>query len=157
MINFDSSQWNTIIWLDFTSHKHITGHMATFQLYWRSYGGYHGTFKMTRKATASLCPKWEFLKNTQNDKFENVADSAWLSLLMDGNGKCKLPSTPPPPSTGLSRIQYLNMKWQNFEFRNIRRCVHTTVNMKPSKWHVRVIPWKATESVCTKRENNGRN
>jgi hypothetical protein len=46
----------------------------------------------------------ESRKNSQNDKIENVADLVWLSLFMEGNVKCKLPST--PPSTGLIRIQH---------------------------------------------------
>jgi hypothetical protein len=50
----------------------------------------------------------ESLKKAQHGKIENVAGSVWLCLFMDGTGKCKLPST--PPSTGLSRIQHLNVK-----------------------------------------------
>jgi hypothetical protein len=45
--------------------------------------------------------KTESLKDPQNDKNVNVADSALMSLFMDGTGKPKLPST--PPSTGFSR------------------------------------------------------
>jgi hypothetical protein len=103
----------------------------------------------------------ESLKKAQYGKIETVAGSVWLSLFMDGTGKCHLPAT--PPSTGLSRIQHLNMKYKNFEFRNIRRCVHTAVIMEPSMWHFHAIPWKAAygpqviKSVCPKRENNGRN
>jgi hypothetical protein len=68
-----------------------------------------------------------------------------------------------PPSTGLSRIQHLTRKWSNFEFRNIRRCVHTAVIMEPLMWHSSAIPWKAAygpqvkECFCPKWENNGRN
>jgi hypothetical protein len=47
----------------------------------------------------------ESLKNLQNDKIENVTGSVWLSLFMDGNGMCKLPST--PLITGLCRIRHL--------------------------------------------------
>jgi hypothetical protein len=83
----------------------------------------------------------ESLKKAQHNKIENVAGSVWLSLFMNGNGKCKFPST--PPSTGLSRIQHLTQKWWNFEFRNIRRCVHTAIIMEPSMWHSSAIPWKA--------------
>jgi hypothetical protein len=32
------------------------------------------------------------MKNAQNDKIENVADSVWLLLFMDSTGKYKLPS-----------------------------------------------------------------
>jgi hypothetical protein len=60
--------------------------------------------------------------------FENVAGSVCLSLFMDGTVKCKLPST--YSSTGLGRIQHLKKQRQNFEFRNIRRCVHTAVIME---------------------------
>jgi hypothetical protein len=38
--------------------------------------------------------KTDSLKNTQNDKIENVAGLLWLSLYMDGTGKCKSPFTP---------------------------------------------------------------
>jgi hypothetical protein len=44
-----------------------------------------------------LIVKWrksESLKKVQHNKIENVAGSVWLSLFMDGTGKCKLPSTP---------------------------------------------------------------
>jgi hypothetical protein len=49
--------------------------------------------------------KTESLRKAQHNKIENVADSVYLSLFMDGAGKCKLPST--PHSTGLNRIQHL--------------------------------------------------
>ena len=39
--------------------------------------------------------KMKPLKKTQHNKTENFADSVWLSLFMDGTGKCKLLSTPP--------------------------------------------------------------
>ena len=56
------------------------------------------------------------LKEAQHDKIENVADSVWLSLFIDGSGKCELPST--PTSTGLSRIQHLKMFIAgNYEFK----------------------------------------
>jgi hypothetical protein len=38
----------------------------------------------------------ESLKNAKNYKIENVAGSVWLSLSMDGNEKCALPSTQCP-------------------------------------------------------------
>jgi hypothetical protein len=56
-------------------------------------------------------------------------------------GKYKLPTT--PPSTGLSRIQYLDMT--NGKFLN--RCVHTAVIKEPSMWRFCAIPWKAA-LVC---------
>jgi hypothetical protein len=34
------------------------------------------------------------LKKAQYGKINNVAGSVWLILFMDGNEKCKLPSTP---------------------------------------------------------------
>jgi hypothetical protein len=75
--------------------------------------------------------KNESLTEAQNGKKnENVAGSVLLSLVMDGTVMCKLPSM--LCSTDLSRIQHLNMKWQNLEFRNIRKCVHTVVIMEPS-------------------------
>lgn len=49
-----------------------------------------------------------------NIKIEDVADSVWLCLLMDGNGKRKLPST--SPNTHLSKIKYLNRIVDNLEF-----------------------------------------
>ena len=52
---------------------------------------------------AEKCRKIEPLKKAQNDKIENVASSVWLSRLVDGSGKCQLPST--PSTAGLSRIQ----------------------------------------------------
>jgi hypothetical protein len=85
--------------------------------------------------------KTESLKKAQHDKIENVAGSVWLSLFMDGTVKWKLPST--PPSTGLSRIQHLTRNGTILEFWNIRRCVHMSVIMEPSMWHVSAIPWKA--------------
>jgi hypothetical protein len=36
----------------------------------------------------------ESVKKSQQVKIENVAGSVWFSLIMDGNGKCKIPSTP---------------------------------------------------------------
>jgi hypothetical protein len=90
--------------------------------------------------------KQESPKKAQHGKIENVAGSVWLSLFMDGTAKCKLPST--PPKTGLSRIQHLTCNWYNFEFWNIRRCVHMTVIMEPSMWHVSAIPWKAAYGPC---------
>ena len=54
------------------------------------------------------------LKKVQNNKIANVAGSVWLSLFMDGSGTCKLQST--YPRSGISRIQYLNMVFVNFEF-----------------------------------------
>jgi hypothetical protein len=84
--------------------------------------------------------KVSFLK-AKHVKLENVAGTVWLTLFMDGTVKCKLSST--PPSTALSRIQHINMKWWKFEFRNIRRCVQTAGIMKPSMWHRSAIPWKA--------------
>jgi hypothetical protein len=47
----------------------------------------------------------------------------WACSWMVLSSVCKLPST--SPSIGLSRIQHLIMKWQNFEIRYIRRCVYT--------------------------------
>ena len=44
------------------------------------------------------------LKKPKTTKLKNAAGSVWLSLFMDGIGKCKLPFT--PPSTGLNRIDY---------------------------------------------------
>jgi hypothetical protein len=41
-------------------------------------------------------------------KRQNNAETIWLSLFMDGNEKCKLPSM--PPITGLSRIQHFKKK-----------------------------------------------
>jgi hypothetical protein len=81
----------------------------------------------------------------------------WLSLIMDGTGKCKLPST--PPSSDLSRIQQLNTKMMvNFELRNIRKCIRTVVIMERSIWHSSAVRWKAVQGPkCRKRENNGRN
>jgi hypothetical protein len=70
---------------------------------------------------------------------------------------------PRPSSTGLSRIQHLTRKWWNFEFRNIRGCVHTAVIIEPSMWHSSAILLKAAfspqvkECFCPKRENNWRN
>jgi hypothetical protein len=52
------------------------------------------------------------LKNAQNNKIKNEADSVWLSLYMDGIGMCKLQST--APSTCLSRIQHLIMLMVKF-------------------------------------------
>jgi hypothetical protein len=49
--------------------------------------------------------------------------------------------------------------FQNFEFWNIRRCVHTAVIMELLMWHSSVFPWEAAygpqekEGVCPKREN----
>jgi hypothetical protein len=51
--------------------------------------------------------KNEIPKERQNDKIENIAGSVWLSLFMYGNDKLKLLST--HPSTGLRRLQHLNM------------------------------------------------
>ena len=51
--------------------------------------------------------KQEPLKKAQNSKIAKFADSVWLSLFMDGNGKYKLPFT--PTNTGWSRIQHLKM------------------------------------------------
>jgi hypothetical protein len=51
----------------------------------------------------------ESLKKAQHGNIDNVAGSVSLSLFMGGSGNNKLPST--PPSTGLSRIQHLNMNW----------------------------------------------
>ena len=53
-------------------------------------------------------------KKTKTTKVQNVRVSVLLTLFMDGSGKCKPPST--PPSTGLSRLQHLNMVIVNFEF-----------------------------------------
>ena len=73
--------------------------------------------------------KEEPLKKAQNDKIKNLAGSVWLSLFIDGSGKCKLPSTP------LSRNQHLNMVIGNFEFYNFRRCAHMVVIMESSMRH----------------------
>ena len=58
--------------------------------------------------------KMELLKKAQHNKTENVAGSVWLSLFMDGSGKCKLPSM--SPNTDWSRIDHLKRIIANFEF-----------------------------------------
>jgi hypothetical protein len=65
-----------------------------------------------------------------------------------------------PLSTGLSSIQHLNKVMVKFEFRKIRRYVHTAVIIILSMRHVSAIPCKVAcgpivkECVCPKRELN---
>jgi hypothetical protein len=48
----------------------------------------------------------ESLKKAQHGKIKIVAGSVWLGLFMDDIEMCKIASI--PPSTGLSRIHYVN-------------------------------------------------
>ena len=88
--------------------------LISFKVMYLFYISNFENYKMQKKDTAI---------EVQYKKIANVAGSVWLSLFMDGIGKCKLLST--SPSTSLSRIQHLNMVIVNFEISNIRRCVHT--------------------------------
>jgi hypothetical protein len=70
--------------------------------------------------------KPESLKNAQKDKNKIVADFVFLSLFMDGNGKCKVPFTPP------SRLHWLK---QNSIYNPVK-CLETgdlscILNIKP--------------------------
>jgi hypothetical protein len=56
-----------------------------------------------------------------------------LGLIGSVHGRyCQVQTTVHAPSTDLSRIQYLNMKWKYFEFRTIRTFIYTAVFMEPS-------------------------
>jgi hypothetical protein len=68
----------------------------------------------------------------QHDKIENGAGSVWLSLFMDGTGKCKLSST--PASTGLSRIQHLT---QNDEILNLETSADVFIRSNVSLFYGR--------------------
>ena len=56
--------------------------------------------------------KKKLLTKAQNKKNANVAGSVLLSLFMDMESAYR----PRTPTTGLSRIQHLNMVIVNFEF-----------------------------------------
>jgi hypothetical protein len=95
--------------------------------------------------------KTESLKKFQHDKIENVAGSVWLSLFMDGNGKCKLPSK--PTSTGLSRVQHVTRTWwSSLNLETSDGGYHGTFNVTQECHSMKSGVWSPSKSVPLMRK-----
>jgi hypothetical protein len=87
--------WKTYVIHVYSYEKHVSApyvkHMGYFS--WRHHMFLPYVKHVHGSHTFNLWCIFTCVKKAQHDKIENVAGSVWLSLFMDGTGKCKFSST----------------------------------------------------------------